>query len=83
MTDSQPESAADQPRGAANSDNAKTSDESAEVVFTKAPQPELPLAERKKKAGMNRNRIGIWIVVGGFGTYMIITGVIGILTKAR
>ncbi len=53
------------------------------VVFTKAAQPELPLAERRKKAGLNRNRIGIWVVVGGFALYMIGTGIVGILTKAR
>ena len=53
------------------------------VVFTKEPQPDLPLAERRKKAGLNKNRIGIWIVVGGFALYMIGTGIVGILTKAR
>jgi hypothetical protein len=52
-------------------------------AFTKAPQPELPLELRKQKAGWNRNRIMIWVVVGGFGLYMIITGLVGILTKAR
>lgn len=52
-------------------------------AFTKEPQPELPLAERKQKAGWNKNRIGIWIVVGAFGLYLIITGIVGVLTKAR
>jgi hypothetical protein len=53
------------------------------VVFTKEAQPDLPLAERRKKAGLNKNRLGIWIVVGAFALYMIGTGVVGILTKAR
>lgn len=51
--------------------------------FTKEPQPELPLALRKEKAGWTRNRIMIWIVVGGFAIYLIVTGIVGILTKAR
>jgi hypothetical protein len=51
--------------------------------FTKAPQPELPLEQRRQKAGITRNRIGIWIVLGGFALYMIITGIVGIITKAR
>jgi hypothetical protein len=55
----------------------------ARPAFTKEPQPELPLELRKQKAGWNRNRIMIWIVVGAFGLYMIITGLVGILTKAR
>jgi hypothetical protein len=55
----------------------------AQPEFTKEPQPELPLAQRRLKAGITRNRIGLWIVVGGFALYMIITGIIGILTKAR
>jgi hypothetical protein len=54
-----------------------------EPDFTKAPQPELPLEQRRKKAGITRNRIGIWIVVSGFALYLIITGIVGIITKAR
>jgi hypothetical protein len=52
-------------------------------VFTKEPQPDLPLALRKEKAGWNKNRIAIWIVVGAFAIFMIIDGLVGILTKAR
>jgi hypothetical protein len=51
--------------------------------FTKEPQPELPLADRRRKAGITKNRIGLWIVVCGFALYMIITGIVGIVTKAR
>jgi hypothetical protein len=71
VTDPTPDPAAEQPAAPA------------EPAFTKAPQPELPLELRKQKAGWNRNRIMIWVVVGGFGLYMIITGLVGILTKAR
>jgi hypothetical protein len=52
-------------------------------LFTKAPQPELPLEQRRLKAGFTRNRIGLWVVVGGAGLYMIITGLVGIITKAQ
>jgi hypothetical protein len=52
-------------------------------AFTKEPQPELPLDERRKKAGLTRNRVAIWVIVGGFALYLIITGIVGILTKAR
>ena len=51
--------------------------------FTKEPQPELPLALRKQKAGWNWNRFLIWLIVGAFALYLIITGIVGILTKAR
>jgi hypothetical protein len=51
--------------------------------FTKGPQPELPLADRRTKAGISRNRIGLWVIGIAFGLYLIITGIVGILTKAR
>jgi hypothetical protein len=54
-----------------------------EPDFTKEPQPDLPLALRKKKAGWNWNRFLIWVAIGGFALYLIITGIVGILTKAR
>ena len=62
---------------------APTDQPPAKPKFTKEPQPELPLELRKEKAGWTRNRIVIWIVVGGFAIYLIVTGVVGILTKAR
>ena len=58
-------------------------DEPSKVKFTKEPQPELPLADRKVKAGWTRNQIGTWIVVGGFAIVLILIGVVGELTKAR
>ncbi len=64
-----------------------TSPEDSEPVippkFTKEPQPELPLELRKEKAGWTKNRFMLWIVIGGFAIYLIITGIVGILTKAR
>ena len=62
---------------------AEPSAEPEKPAFTKEPQPELPLELRKEKAGWNKNRIAIWVVVGGFALFMIIDGLVGILTKAR
>jgi hypothetical protein len=53
------------------------------VKFTKDAQPELPPADRRKKAGISVNRIGIWVIGAAFALYLIITGIVGILTKAR
>ena len=52
-------------------------------AFSKQPQPELPPAERRKKAGISVNRIGLWVIGAAFALYLIITGIVGILTKAR
>jgi hypothetical protein len=62
---------------------AEPSTEPQKPVFTKAPQPELPLELRKEKAGWNKNRFAIWFSVGAFGIFMIVDGLVGILTKAR
>ena len=62
-------------------DSNPTPDE--KPAFTKEPQPDLPLALRKEKAGWTKNRIAIWIMVGAFALYLIISGLVGILTKAR
>ncbi|MCU1550564.1 MAG: hypothetical protein JWR36_1124 [Glaciihabitans sp.] len=35
------------------------------------------------KAKITANRVILWVLVGGFGLYLIITGIVGILTKAR
>jgi hypothetical protein len=74
------------PVGPQSPDDLPSSDEpgaDAAPEFTKEPQPELPLELRKQKAGLTRNRLGIWIVVGAFAIYLIVTGIVGILTKAR
>jgi hypothetical protein len=82
MTD--PQSPIDGPREQQPAESVEAAPaEPKKVKFTKEPQPELSLAERKEKAGWNRNQIGIWLVVGGFAIVMIIIGVVGELTKAR
>ncbi|HEY2644296.1 MAG TPA: hypothetical protein VGI56_11145 [Galbitalea sp.] len=82
MTD--PQSPLDAPDGSQPADSVEAQpSEPKKVKFTKEPQPELSLAERKEKAGWNRNQIGLWFVVGGFAIVMILIGVVGELTKAR
>lgn len=38
--------------------------------------------EDNKKTGISVTRIAIWVLVGGVGLYLVISGVIGILVKA-
>ena len=35
------------------------------------------------RGGVTPTRLVVWILGGGFAIYLIITGVVGILTKAR
>ena len=38
---------------------------------------------KKKKKGISFNRIMIWVLVGGIGIYLLVSGIIGILVKAN
>jgi hypothetical protein len=38
---------------------------------------------RLKKWGLTTNRLILWVLVGGFGLYLLITGIVGVITKAR
>ncbi len=40
---------------------------------------QIPGDDRDKN-GTSMTRIAIWLVVGGFGAYLLIAGIIGILT---
>ena len=82
MTDPQPTSPADAGSGIADNAAAPAAD-AVKAAFTKEPQPELSLELRKEKAGWNKNRFAIWILVGGIAVFMIVEGIVGILTKAR
>jgi hypothetical protein len=37
--------------------------------------------EEKKKPAISFSRIAIWVVVSGVGLYLVITGLVGIITK--
>ena len=47
------------------------------------PQQDPPVENRRVMGGITPLRLAVWILGGGFAIYLIITGVIGILTKAR
>lgn len=44
---------------------------------------DLKLPGDPKPKGPSLSRIAIWVIVGGIGLYLVITGVVGILTKAQ
>ena len=37
--------------------------------------------EEKKKPAISTARIAIWVIVGGIGLYLVITGLVGVVTK--
>ena len=37
--------------------------------------------EDKKKPAISFSRIAIWVIVGGVGLYLVITGLVGVITK--
>ena len=45
--------------------------------------PEEQPAGNRGWAGVTTQRLVVWIVGGGVAIYLIVTGVVGILTKAR
>lgn len=45
-------------------------------------QLKLPGDDGQKKKGITVNRVAIWVIVGGVGLYLLISGVIGIVVKA-
>jgi hypothetical protein len=50
---------------------------------TNEPPVEQSPAERKARFGATPTRLIVWILVGGFAIYLIVTGIVGIVTKAR
>ena len=46
--------------------------------MTDAPPPIKP---DKPKEGISMGRIAIWVIVGGVGAYLLISGIIGIIVK--
>ena len=41
----------------------------------------LPGDAEKKKREISFTRIAVWLIAGGFGAYLIISGIIGIVAK--
>jgi hypothetical protein len=50
---------------------------------TNEPREDPPAENRATRARLTPLRLAVWILGGGFAIYLIITGVVGILTKAR
>ena len=50
------------------------------MVFNRDDELTLPGDENKKPA-VSMNRLALWLVVGGIGAYLLISGVIGIIAK--
>lgn len=42
----------------------------------------LPGDDDKKKSEISFARIAIWVIVGGIGAYLLISGLVGIFVKA-
>lgn len=42
-----------------------------------------PIKDDGKKPAISLNRIIIWVVVGGIGLYLVISGIVGILVKGQ
>ncbi|WP_210479876.1 hypothetical protein [Naasia sp. SYSU D00948] len=42
--------------------------------------PKDPFRDKDKPEGPSMTRIAVWLVVGGFGAYLLVTGIIGILS---
>jgi hypothetical protein len=49
---------------------------------TDEPQQEAPTPPPGNR-GPTPARLVVWIIVGGFALFLIVTGIVGILTKAR
>ena len=43
----------------------------------------LPGEDEKKKGEISMGRIAIWVIVGGVGLYLVISGVVGIIVKGQ
>ncbi|EPR75175.1 hypothetical protein ADILRU_2525 [Leifsonia rubra CMS 76R] len=48
------------------------------TVPTEANEPGEP-----KKSTITPMRIALWVIVGGIGLFMVITGLVGVLVKAQ
>jgi len=43
----------------------------------------LPGEDEKKKGEVSFGRLAIWIIVGGVGLYLVVSGVVGIIAKGQ
>lgn len=50
------------------------------MVFDREDPLKLP-GDDKKKPAISMNRLALWLVVGGIGAYLFLSGVFGIIAK--
>lgn len=50
------------------------------MAFNRDDELKLP-GDEKKKPAVSMNRLALWLVVGGIGAYLFISGLIGIAGK--
>ncbi len=50
---------------------------------TQVPPKDPQAKSTGARGGVTPLRIAVWILGGGFAIYLIVTGIVGILTKAR
>ena len=43
--------------------------------------PDAPKLPGDKKPAITFNRIAIWVIVGGIGLFLLISGIVGIIAK--
>jgi len=43
----------------------------------------LPGEDEKKKGQISMGRIAIWVIVGGVGAYLLLSGIVGIIVKGQ
>jgi hypothetical protein len=46
-------------------------------------EPQKPARRKIKWSAIPINRVILWVLVGGFGIYLIAEGIIGMLAKSR
>lgn len=44
---------------------------------------DLKLPSDPKPKGPSMGRLAIWVIVGGVGVYLVVTGLIGVITKGQ
>ncbi|MBH0008334.1 hypothetical protein [Salinibacterium sp. SWN1162] len=76
MADPMPENTSD---GAATAGGAATPDAAAASDSTVTSNA----AETPKKSTITPMRIALWVLVGGAGLFMVLTGLVGVLVKAQ
>lgn len=52
------------------------------MTFGRDDELPLPGDAEKKKREISPTRLAVWVIAGGFGVYLVLTGILGMLEKA-